>query len=147
MEFMFYVIGLAVASIVGMFGFVFASGQKENHDKKRQVTENLYQPRPGQPTGPLPPAQPKPTKKVPAPLAIFGVIGSLVVSIFSLLFFFGRGKQSRRNQRPVRRVLPNQRPPRPQYPYQQQIRQFPQQVQRRIPPQMQPKKKKGWWPF
>ena len=186
---MFYIIGLAVASVLGIFGFVFTSTQKEKHDSnesplrgapvgikpqtstwtrnsvsdpaasgevfdtnKKAQPESLYNQALNQPAKSTPPIAPSKSKKLPMPLAYFGILGSLLVSVFSLIFFFGKNKQNRRRlTSSARRAMPNQftqqsnRPTHP--PYSSQIRQVPRQVQQKLPPKPQPTKKPNRWPF
>ncbi len=107
---MTYIIGLVIASLLGMFGFIYASFKKDKistNQLKLKSERLLNQPK----LNNLPPVLPPKPPALPFPFAIFGILFSLLASFFGLLFFFRRNNQYRRQKSFFSQNTPNRKAP------------------------------------
>lgn len=94
-----YIISLVIASLVGIFGFIINSSEKEKLDKQHKLQSlSLYNSNPNLVTKVTPAVPLLVQPKVSGPLAIVGIIVSVIVSILSFGFFFRKNQQQKRNQ-------------------------------------------------
>ncbi len=94
---MAYIIILVITSLLGMFGFIYATFKKDkiptNQFKLR--TANILN---RSKVNNSPPISPPKSPVLPFPFAIFGVLFSLFASLFGLTLFLKRNKQFQRQK-------------------------------------------------